>query len=241
MARDHEEKLRSVMYLDSKKEQDLIQYVTELKRSHKLGEFIAICIRTCWENPEYLAKAGYTTEQCGMTDKRVKFFNEANRRMNEMRYKVDSIYDMALKEYALAQFGKRIGLPEKSKNLLQAEFILRKQIDDISRTLGITNLGKTWDALSGATDRKAEELLELIIESYDNILSELKDSIMQPVIIEKEKGVVESKPQVQKQAKQIQQVQQIQSENIMTEDNTEKPKEFGEGADLGLLEQFLGL
>lgn len=234
MARDHEEKLRSVMYLDSKKEKDLINYVAELKHSHKLGEYIAICIRTCWENPEILDKAGYKTEHCGMTEKRTKFFNDVNRQMNELRYKVNKIYDIALKDYSLAQFGKLIGLSEKSKNLLRTEFILRRQIDELSRILGVSNLSSGWESESNINTAKADELLELIIQSYDGIVSELKASLeyevsTTPQTKMKQSGATRASSPI------------VSIPDVVPTEELEETKEFGDGADLAVLEQFLGI
>lgn len=182
MGSDFKVKLNSVLYLDEQKEADIIEQVESLKNRHKLGDFITACIRTCWENPEVFRKAGYSLSQFGLTDSRIKFFSNIERQLNELRAKVDKIYDLSLKTYTLAQFGKRLGLEEKSENCLRATFLIQRQVDELSSILGLSGINNVWESNKlEVTSTKVDELLEFIIESYESITLEIKQSLNTPV------------------------------------------------------------
>lgn len=170
-------KNQSMMNFDKVKEAELRAHVIALKSAHKLGDFNAACIRACWENPELFRKAGYAVEQFGLTDDRAKFFYGVEKQMLDMRHKVDGIYDIALKLYTLVQFGKKLGLEKRSEQVLQASFCIQRQIDELSGLLGISNLSHVWESNKlETTAQKSEDILEFIIEAYEDTVNELRES-----------------------------------------------------------------
>lgn len=96
--------------------------------------------------------------------------------LNKMKWKIDKIYDMTMQMYILAQFGKRIGLDSKAKNLYRTQFILRKQLKELEDILGVGI--NTHDNSMDSLDELSERVLEYIITSYDGVVNEIKDSIL---------------------------------------------------------------
>ncbi len=87
-----------------------------------------------------------------------------------------------MKVYTLAQFGKRLGLEGKAKNLLMSEFILEKQVNDLCDTLGVDNLNHVFNSNKfEVAKERAEQSLEYIVESYDNIVQELRRNIFKEI------------------------------------------------------------
>lgn len=245
---EYKVKLSCTIPLSSQKEADIIRYMNELKAKHKLGDMVANCVRFCWEHKEELEKLGFKAEKTGVLDLREEYFKSIGVSLSEMRRKVDKIYEMAFKTYLLAQFNKRIGLEEKSKNSLSAEFILERQIDEIAKTLGVDSINSVW--LSNKqenTEEKAKEVLEYILEVYDGIVSELKDN----VLVEREYFKVKNKDTYKKEEERIKdkKVLEYSPSNTVnsteTEDNNKEdivePIDFDANADFDLLNQFIGL
>ncbi len=196
MARDFKIKLGSVLTLDADKEADLVAQIDELRGSHRLGDFIALCIRACYEKPAILAEMRRNLGMDGIHKGREEFFDDVSKQVAELKRMVNDIYDMAFKTYTMAQCGKRIGLSEKSDNLLLTSFILKKQLDDISNTLGIEQDTVRWvGSDEQSTKDKVDKVVELVIESYSgDILSEVVKETQKTVYVETEKVVIQEKP-----------------------------------------------
>ena len=185
--------LSSNLPFDEEQEKDIIEFVEGLKDKHKIGQFLATIIRAAYDSPELLDKGtgnvGQTAKQIqdlGMSASRYQFFKSVTKEVTDMKEKVDKIYDMVLKTYELALMGKHLGLEDKSKNEIMANFIVQKQLKDLQDTLGI-QLTSSVFASNKAQDveKLANEVLEYIINSYDSVISELKDTVAsQPVIVQ---------------------------------------------------------
>ena len=175
----------SVLTFDEDKEKDLIATVNNLKDRKKLGGFITSLIRIALESPETYGSRNELNQvlakidELGITPCRYKYFAQLNKEVSDIRNKVDAIYNMAYETYMLAQMGKHLGLEEKSTNTLLASFILERQVSELCTALGTTSLNHTFAANKlEYTEKKAEETLKFIIETYDNILNELKKSLV---------------------------------------------------------------
>lgn len=188
---DGKVRLGALLQFDPEKEKDILEKVKELSNSRNIGKFIGNLIRIAFDSPELyndisgMGKVLRLMEQYGMTPTRVNFFKQLSKDFETAKKKVDEIYDMAYKAYVLAQAGKRLGLEEKADNCLRATFILERQLTDLCSTLGVDNLNHSFasNKLEDAHER-ADKTLEYIIESYDGILEELKESMaMQAVSI----------------------------------------------------------
>mgnify|MGYP001040007755 CR=1 FL=1 len=246
-------RLGSTLSFDEEKEKDIIDAIETLSRSHKLGELVSHIIRVAFDNPgdlesrEKLNKAFEEVSRLGMSRNRFEFFQQVSRTIEEMKAKVDTMYDMNLKLLTLAQFGKRLGIEERTDSMLAAQFVLQKQIDVIANTLGITHPNHTYYSNKiQETHEKADDILVYILESYDNIINELKESLV---------GGVNTVTDVSEESNKTDREMEDRSVDIQEdeEDNppevsgttSEEPEEkeeyidFGD-ADLGALASFFG-
>lgn len=202
---------------DETKEPEITACVRELSKSHKLGKFMAHLLRLAFESPEEFGNGKEVLKliekmyEYGMTPTRYSYFNQVAKDIEQMKRRVDDIYELAYKTYALAQMGKHLGLEDKSKNLLMSTFLLERQTSELCDKLGINNFNHPF--LSNKlenTEEKAKDVLEYIIETYDGIISELKASVVAdvtvPVIqavapasyasVDVDRNVIESKPAI---------------------------------------------
>lgn len=169
---------------DTEKEKDLIEKIKGLKQGKDLTTLCEYLLRIFLESPETLRNIGETKDvmekiaELGMTPARYNFFSQVAKEVNDMKDKVDALYTMMYKTHILALAGHRLGLEKKSEDSLRAVFLLEKQVADLSKVLGVDTLGHTFVSNKIQNTRQmADEVLECIIESYDSILTELKDSI----------------------------------------------------------------
>lgn len=174
----------SVLTFDSDREKDLIKVVTSLKDRKKLGILTAHLIRIALESPETYGTRNEVNQvlskldELGVTPTRYNYFNQISKEVAEMKAKIDAVYDMAYKMYMLALAGKRLGLEEKSDNMLMASFLLERQVSDLCSAIGVDNLNHIFSSNKlDDTHQRANESLEYIIESYDNVIKELKNSV----------------------------------------------------------------
>ncbi len=184
---DKEIRLAAPLKFDSEREADMIAKVEEMASHRKLGEFLNVVLKIALDHPEDFAKYGLELREFGLSGDRLAFFRDIQNQTNQMRAKIDKIYDMSFKVYNLALFGKKLGLERKAENILQAQFILQRQLDELCQTLGITSVSHIYESNKlEVVSKRANEILEYILESYDNIVAELKSSITVagPMVIE---------------------------------------------------------
>lgn len=234
--------LSSNLPFDEEQERDIIKYVEALKNSHKIGQFLATLIRAAFDSPELLEKKdgvlaeGAIAKQIqdlGMSYDRYQFMKSVSKEVSSMKSKVDEIYGMVLKTYELALIGKRLGLEEKAKNEVLANFILQKQIKDLQDVLGIQLTSSVFAANKAKElDEFAQEALEYIINSYDSVVTELKDIVTTQQVI--------SQPaQVSKVETTDKVVQTINNEED-TEEILDYGMDFRNRADTKALGNFFG-
>lgn len=181
----YEKRIGSTLVFNKEKESDIINKVEYLAKRHKLGLFIANLIRVAFDSPyklesmEELRKVFKELEDYGISLDRHKFFNEVEKELRDIKIKVDAIYNMGLKLLILAQVGKVIGLEDRSKNLLSTQFILQRELNMVCDKLGISSGGFIYnsDKLRNI-EEYAEEVLEFIINSYGDIINELKGKLV---------------------------------------------------------------
>lgn len=169
---------------DPDKEKDLIDAVEKLSSSHKLGILMTHLLRLAFESPEVYGNGQEVKDliakmsDLGMSPTRYTYFTQISKDIEAMKRKVDTIYDLSYKTYMLAQMGKFLGLEGKSDNNLLASFVLERQLTDLCTTLGVSNLNHSFNSNKlEDVHKKADTIMEFIIESYDSILNELKDSL----------------------------------------------------------------
>lgn len=175
---DYKIKLGAVLRFDYTYEKDIIEQVEKLISRHKLGPFISRLIRAAFDNPKLMELSGLHLDEFGVSPERVSYFKEVESDMLKMRIKVDKIYEMALEMHTMAKFGKKMGLEGRVNNIMKSQFILQRQIEELSKILGISNIGHIFESnkLSEIED-KVEDILEYILISYEDIVEELLDNI----------------------------------------------------------------
>ena len=172
-------KVGVTLQFDAEREKDIIDKIENLVGRRKISEFISNMIRVVFDNPAILRMVETKTSEYGLTDEREIFFKGLESEAYKMKNKIDTIYDMAMKVYMLALFGKRLGIEKKADNLIQAQFVLQNQLDELCRILGISNTGFIYESNKLDTLKtKADEVMEYIIDVYDNIISEIKTNIL---------------------------------------------------------------
>ena len=168
---------------DEQREAEIGAKIDDLSNRSKLGPLASHLLTLLFETPEVYASKDRVMEllkimdQMGTTPTRNSYFVQIAKEFEQMKLKIDLIYDLAYKTYILAQVGKRIGLEEKADNELRASFLLERQINSICDKIGVDNLNHTFISNKlQDTHSKADEVLEYIIESYDGIIGEIKAS-----------------------------------------------------------------
>lgn len=179
-------RLNSVISLEEEQEKDIIELVERLNASHKMGEFITVLLRVASDCPDILEKrkgryeSGEVTRAIykqGMSSARAELVREYVNMIVEMRNKVDYIYDETLKLGATIEAGNRLGVSGKLENLVLANFVLRKQIEDLQKKLGFGGYGQFKVDVVGDYLKKVDDIMEYIITTYASEFSELKSVV----------------------------------------------------------------
>jgi len=171
---------------DEDQEADIINFMEELCSSHKAGQFLSMLIRVAFDCPEVFDKnkkdfndniIKKLVDNTGKMYNRQAFFNNISKETSDMHNKIDKMYSMILNMYILSQMGKTLGLEDKSKNALMAQFIVEKQFKELQDLVGESLNGNVLASNKLQNTQKiAEDALQLIIESYSGIVDELKQS-----------------------------------------------------------------
>lgn len=133
----------------------IVDNINKLKDQHKIGDFIAYCIKN------YHRERNYAEQE-----QRIKQTQNA---VIKLSRQISDIWDMAFKSYCLIAVGKRIGLENSAQNMMLSSFLLNKELNKIQEILDmpITELSNQEVA------KMADEVVEYIIHSYDRILGEI--------------------------------------------------------------------
>lgn len=243
---------------DEYKEKDIIEAIEYLNSRHKTGQFISNLIRLALENPEIIEgkngkyKKGElinTMESLGMSPLRYKYIESIANETRELHAKVDKIYEMTLQLYGLAQMGKRLNLDKRSENLMQAGFLLEKQLRDIERIVGNGLKAFESDKIEDK-EKIADDILELLINSNDGIITEIQNEKPINYIVAAETNVANnSQPQkiYVDTAQYSDDTTKVKNEepkkadnnNLNSNDDDDEVVDFGD-ADLTALAAFFG-
>lgn len=170
---------------DAEKEADIVEKVKALSNSHKLGDLVANLLRIAFESPELLEDRAKLIssvnriQQLGMSQNRHEYYLSINKEMESLRKKIDEIYSMSYKVYTLALMNKLLNIEKQAENSLMATFILERQVENITRTLGIDSIGHIFESNKlESTKNKAEDVLEYIVNTYSGIVAEIRANIV---------------------------------------------------------------
>lgn len=181
-------RLGSTISFNEETEADIISKIEYLTSRHMLGDFISNVLRVAFESPDKLesktsmSKAISEISASGMTKDRVQFFSSVSKEIEEMKAKVDKMYDMNLKLLCLAECGKHMGIEDKTKNSLRAQFVLERQLEDLTSALGLTHATHVFNSNKVIeTEEKAKDIFKFILETYDGVLTELKEDVFKEI------------------------------------------------------------
>lgn len=177
-------RINSLLTFDTEKEADVIEFIQDLTSQHKLGRMIAYLLRLACETPEVLENREklipilQQMQDLNVTPKRNKMYQEYAKLLLEMKQKINDIYNMTEKLYTLALANKALGLEDRSKELLAAQFVLKHQTDVIERKIGADALNFMYDSatMQNALDR-ANEVMQTLIETHGEVFNELKNAM----------------------------------------------------------------
>lgn len=174
-------RLGSLISFDSEREADIIEFVQDLTSQHKLGRFIGYLLRLACETPEtlqYREKLNPILKEMndlGITPRRDAMFKKFSKEILDLKNKINDIYVISEKLYTLALARKALGLEDRAKELLAAQFVVRRQTALLESKLGTSSLLYTYESDSMRdVQKKADEILEVILETYGDLLNDVK-------------------------------------------------------------------
>ena len=222
---------------ESTKEKDITDIRDELNSHHQLNQFIGNSIRFVLQNKDAYREFTKTElDSYGLTYEKTKFFSDISKQLGKLRDKIDSIYDMALKTYTMAQMNKKLGLEGKSDNQLLVSFLLEKQLNELENSLGMNISENEYTAGKLNTAHKlADDTVKLMLETYDEMLTAIKSSMVvqtQPVQFV-EQTVMNDKPK--EEEKETIEIKTLTNTDVELSDDDYI--DFG-NADISALEKF---
>lgn len=174
-------RLGSLISFDSEREADIIEFVQDLTSQHKLGRFIGYLLRLACETPEtlqYREKLNPILKEMndlGITPRRDTMFKQFSKEILDLKNKINDVYVISEKLYTLALARKALGLEDRAKELLAAQFVVRRQTALLESKLGTSSLLYTYESDSMRdVQKKADEILEVILETYGDLLNDVK-------------------------------------------------------------------
>ena len=177
-------RLGSLISFDSEREADIIEFVQDLTSQHKLGRFIGYLLRLACETPEtlqYREKLNPILKEMndlGITPRRDAMFKQFSKEILDLKNKINDIYVISEKLYTLALARKALGLEDRAKELLAAQFVVRRQTALLESKLGTSSLLYTYESDSMRdVQKKADEILEVILETYGDLLNDVKIAV----------------------------------------------------------------
>lgn len=238
-------RLGSTISFNEETEADIISKIEYLTGRHALGDFISDLLRVALDSPEKLDSRKQLDNvlseinTSGMATDRLQFFRDISRQIEDMKSKVDKMYDMNLKLMCLAECGKHMGLEDKTKNSLRAQFVLEQQLEELTGTLGISHTNHIFNSNKLLeTETKSKEILKYILETYDGVMTELKEEIFKEVELKLNNIQVTGVPVMAVPGAVDEQAvgEDVAEEEVQEDD---EPVDFG-NADMSLLNNFFG-
>ena len=111
----------------------------------------------------------------GITPRRDAMFKQFSKEILDLKNKINDIYVISEKLYTLALARKALGLEDRAKELLAAQFVVRRQTALLESKLGTSSLLYTYESDSMRdVQKKADEILEVILETYGDLLNDVK-------------------------------------------------------------------
>lgn len=182
MGSQGEIRLNGKIAFNPESEKYIADAIQDMCYHRSISDFLEILIKIAFDSPEMLSRKDELHKLInfmndgGYTPLAENFYSKARKDIDDIKRKVNEIYDMCLSMYTLAKFGKALKLEQRTNNLVMAEFMLERQISQICQTMGINDYQKFNSGSYLDVDSKSEEILQYILEHYSNIVREVKTS-----------------------------------------------------------------
>ena len=154
--------------LDDARDADIIETIRELARSRKLGGLMSGIMKYAFDDKERAEKLirVLTDGKRTFSPNRDEFFEYIRSQVREMAEKVNEMYKMNVQLLSAFSFGKKLGLEKKAENMTLANFMLEKQLTDLSKALGV-EMTDAYDSNKVKDAREyADDIVEYIINTY---------------------------------------------------------------------------
>lgn len=182
------------------RERHIIDTIRNLKSTGKFNIFIETMLRVVLSNPEIVINSDEDLYKLIKLSGPLKIdvYNTENKKeIADMHRKVDHMFDLVLSMYTLVMFNKQIGIEDNTKNMAVAQFMVERQLKELTRALGVEDL-KTYESDKDTVIKeKAEQALEYIVNNYDGVVQGIK-SMGQPIMVQStsERQYTQFKPTV---------------------------------------------
>lgn len=163
--------------LDASREQYVQDKIKELAKSGKLGEYLTALIRISMSDPTNSgANEAFIQSviDLGMTGETKKFLDKCSDELAEMHSKIDAVYNMCVDMYTLVKFKGMLGLDGAVKAPAASEFMCKRLINKFCQSLDIDDYTLFESDKLGKVEETSDRALEYILESYGDIVDELK-------------------------------------------------------------------
>lgn len=163
--------------LDASREQYVQDKIKELAKSGKLGEYLTALIRISMSDPTNSgANEAFIQSviDLGMTGETKKFLDKCSDELADMHSKIDAVYNMCVDMYTLVKFKGMLGLDGAVKAPAASEFMCKRLINKFCQSLDIDDYTLFESDKLGKVEETSDRALEYILESYGDIVNELK-------------------------------------------------------------------
>lgn len=144
-------------------------WLEELNKKRMLGKVLGKALEYIYYSDNRSSILGDSSVIAdGVSDKYNKTYEE---QLKGLEAKVAEIHNMCLDLKTMALVGNRLELDSRAENLEISTYVLNRQINKLSKVLGIT-----VDEFKSEKDNVKDvcDIVDLVIDSYGNMLSTLK-------------------------------------------------------------------
>lgn len=228
-----------VVEFDVETQRDKVVMVEKVRQSKKTPEFVVAAIGFALDNPEEFEKYNSDMKKFGFSETRAKFIELIHKNMENLKKRIETMYEMLVKAITLINFNKMIGMEQKINNLKQATFVAELQHKQLCEILGVNDFSKIYENFKEKkVETLANEILEYIIEHNDNVIQEIKVNSTQTTTMQQMTDVnIVDKPTKDNNKSTI----QIPQEEKTTPITSDTLLDFGQDEEsFNLLSNFVG-
>lgn len=174
-------KVSTYIDIDDVTEKDLAETLQKMIDSRQLSAFSTNAIKLVLENQELLNRCKVGEKQVFST--REKFFSDLTNKVRELEKTQLLLEEEVQKLVEFIKLRKMIGIEEKVDNAACTQFLIKRQMKLLNKQLGRIGTDLVIDRRAVDKDilemnKKADELIEFVVEHYDGIINELKQMMI---------------------------------------------------------------